>query len=314
MKTFFSIIFCLFVTVSAQSQTLTFSFKDYLTLPRSRNLHNISGLEYISERREWHLAGDRGQYHIFRNIQQLSDWICQADSSFKTGLYLEAVRYDAASDTYFFAVENDQESFVGYRQHTMPQTGESFRKVQLPRSVPFDHNKGIEALALTSQYLWIAPEAGSTDEARVDNRLIHFYRYRKTADSVVFDAEFSYEIDRNICPTDDNERLGGISEIIALPGDETRLLVLERCYEKTTKNVTAKLYEARVDETGKKLLKQAEKPAFDFNGRNGFKSDNLESMSWGENMDGKKILLLMSDDNTGKNQWTQIIQLELQQN
>ncbi|GAB3906489.1 hypothetical protein GCM10028803_38900 [Larkinella knui] len=304
------------ITVSfAQSQTVSFTFKDYLTLPRSRNLHNISGMDYIRERQEWQLAGDRGQYFLFRNIHQLTDWVCEPDSSFQTGLFLEAVRYDAASDTYFFAVENDTESYVGFKQHAIPRPGESFERVPLPRAMPLPAtNKGIEALAVTSQYLWVAPEAGSRDEASVDSALIHFYRYKKVNGSVVFDAEFSYGIDRNICPVDANEALGGVSEMISIPGDENRLLVLERCYEKTTKTVTAKLYEAQVDEANRKLIKRKDKPAFDFNGRNGFRPDNVEAMAWGEDEDGKKILVVISDDNTGKNQWTQIILLEMQPN
>ncbi|RRB02305.1 esterase-like activity of phytase family protein [Larkinella rosea] len=311
MKLLLSAFLCLFSFLSGQSQTVSFAFNDYLTLPHSRNLHTISGLEYIPQRQEWQLAGDRGQYFLFRNIHQLTDWACRPDSSFQTGLYLEAVRYDAASDTYFFTVENNNESFVGYRKHAIPQTGESFERLPLPHSLPVKKNKGVEALALTTHYLWVAPEAGSLEEARVDNSLIHFYRYKKVNGSVVFDAEFSYQIDRNVCPS---EALGGISEIIAIPGDETRLLVLERCYENSTKTVTAKLYEARIDEATHQLIKQKEKPAFDFNGRNSFHPDNVEAMTWGEDLDGKKILVVMTDDNASKNQWTQIILLELQIN
>ncbi|GAB3313744.1 hypothetical protein GCM10027299_01030 [Larkinella ripae] len=312
MKPFLSCLFYFLLALSAHSQTVSFTFKDYLTLPRSRNLHNISGLEYVPERQEWHLAGDRGQYFLFRNINQLTDWVCQPDSSFQTGLDLEAIRYDAASDTYFFAVEDDNESYVGYRKHVMPRLGETFERIPLPRPLPVDQNKGVEALALTANYLWIAPEAGSTDEARIDNPLIHFYRYKKINGSVVFDAEFTYEMNRNLCPSDPKEALGGISELIAIPGDETRLLVLERCYETSTKAVTAKLYEARIDEPNRKLIKLREKPAFDFNSRNGFRPDNLEAMSWGEDVDGRKVLVVMSDDNTGKSQWTQLILLEME--
>jgi hypothetical protein len=307
-------LFCLISFSTAQCQTLSFTFKDYLTLPRSRNIHGISGMEFIPERHEWQLAGDRGQYHLFRNIHELSDWVCEADSSFKTGLDLEAVRYDVTSDTYF-AVENDKESYVGFKPHAMPQPGESFERLPLPHAMPLPaKNKGIEALAITPQYVWVAPEAGSREEATLDNPLIHFYRYKKANGSVVFDAEFSYEMDRNICPSDTNEALGGISEIISIPGDENRLLVLERCYEKTTKIVTVKLYEAQIDEVSRKLIKLKDKPAFDFNGRNGFRPDNLESMAWGEDADGKKILVVISDDNGSKSQWTQVILLEMQSN
>lgn len=318
MKNLPGLLFSLFglaFTFPTHSQTVSFTLKDYLTLPRSRNLHNISGIEYISERQEWQLAEDRGAYHLFRTIHQLSDWVCEPDSSFQTGLFLEAVRYDPALDTYFFAVENEKESYVGFKRHSLPQPGDAIQRLTLPHAMPIPQkNKGIEGLAITPQYLWVAPEAGSREEARVDHPLIHFYRYKKSNGSVVFDAEFSYEIDRNVCPSDSNEALGGVSEIISVPGDETRLLVLERCYEKTTKAVTVKLYEAQVDEARRQLLKRKDKPAFDFNGRNGFRPDNLESMAWGEDVDGRKMLVVMSDDNTGKNQWTQVVLLEMQPN
>lgn len=314
MKSLLSFLFYCLLSVTAYGQTVSFTFKDYLTLPHSRPLHGISGLEFIPERQEWQLAADRGHYHVFRQIHQLTDWVCAPDSVSQTGLYLESIRYDAASDTYFFSVETDDESYVGFKKHAVPRSGEAFSRIPLPHPLPVNRNKGIEALALTPSYLWVAPEAGSVEEARIDNPTVHFYRYRKTEGSVALDAEFSYEMDRNVCPTDSNEKLGGISEIIALPGDETRLLVLERCYETTTKSVTAKLYEAQVDEAGKKLIKLKEKPAFDFNNRNGFRPDNLEAMSWGEDVEGRKTLLLFSDDNISKNQWTQVVILEMQSN
>ncbi|MGV3559467.1 esterase-like activity of phytase family protein [Larkinella arboricola] len=314
MKYLLSFIFCCLLSVTAHCQTVSFTFKDYLTLPHTRNLHGISGIEFIPDRQEWQMAADRGNFYVYRNLHQLTDWVCAPDSVFQTGLYLESVRYDAATDTYFFSVETDSESYVGFKKHAMPAVGERFERISLPHSLPVDRNKGIEALALTPNYLWVAPEAGSVEEARIDNSRIHFYRYKKTDDSVTFDAEFSYDIDRNVCPTDNNEKLGGISEIIALPGDETRLLVLERCYEKTTKSVTAKLYEAQVDEVNKKLITLKDKPAFDFNNRNGFRPDNLEAMTWGEDVEGRKTLVILSDDNISKNQWTQVIFLEMKAN
>ncbi|WP_234737065.1 esterase-like activity of phytase family protein [Tellurirhabdus bombi] len=308
MKKPLLLTFFFFAFTSAYCQQIRFKLKDYLTFPHSRNIHGISGMEFIPERQEWHLAGDRGQYHVFRQLHQPSDWACQSDSVSRTGLYLEAVRYDAATDMYYFAVENDSTSYVGYRKHAMPQPGEAFDRLSLSHSMPAPStNKGIEALAITPTYFWVAPEAGSVEEATTENTLVHFYRYRKVGDKLVFDAEFAYDIDRNVCP---GEALGGISEIIAVPGDETRLLVLERCFQNPT--VTVKLYEARVDEQARKLIKIKDKPAFDFNSLTGFRPDNLESMTWGEDSDGKKVLVLMSDDNNSKGQWTQVLWLEMQ--
>ena len=246
-----------------------------------------------------------GGYHIISQVEQLSDLLCEPDSSFETGLYLEAVRYDATTDTYYFAVENDDESYVGFSQHAMPRVGESFKRLTLPHAMPDPKtNKGIEGLALTPNYLWVAPEAGSVEEATPQNTLMHLYRYKKTNGTLALDAEFAYEIDRNVCP---NENLGGISEIIAMPDDETRLLVLERCYQKPTAIV--KLYEVRVDEATKTLVKLRDKPAFDFNTQPGFSPDNLEGMAWTKDDKGNPILVVISDDNGGKRQWTQVLLL-----
>ncbi|WP_164851379.1 esterase-like activity of phytase family protein [Larkinella soli] len=288
-------------------QAITFSFRDFITLPRSRNLHGISGMEYIASRKEWLLAGDRGALHRYSDLDRLSDWACRPDSVAPTGLFLEAIRYDPVADTHYFAVENDRESFVGFRRGGLPRPGEGFERLPLPHPMPDPStNKGIEALALTDRYLWVAPEAGSQEEARPDRTEIHFYRYRKTDAGLTLDGEFAYEIDRNVCA---NEALGGISEIIAVPGDETRLLVLERCYQRPT--VTVRLYEVTIDEAARRLVKRKDRPAFDFNVP-GFRPDNLEGMAWGEDENGRKILYLVSDDNLGKSQWTQIIQLEMQ--
>lgn len=306
MKTLLTTALWLTLASPVASQPLSFAFVDYLTLPRTAGLHGISGIEYRPDTKEWHLAGDRGTYHIISQLNQLSELMCRPDSSVETGLYLEALRYDATTDTYYFAVENDEESYVGIRQHAMPHAGESFTRLPLPHAMPNPKtNKGIEGLALTANYLWVAPEAGSVEEATPQNSLIHLYRYKKTKGGVVLDGEFAYEIDRNVCP---NENLGGISEIIAMPNDETRLLLLERCYQKPT--VTARLYEAKIDEGNKKLIKFRDKPAFDFNTQPGFTPDNLEAMSWTKDAAGNDILVVVSDDNSGKRQWTQVILLQ----
>ncbi len=312
MKRLLTTVFGLFFATNTYGQTLSFALRDYITLPRAAGMHGISGIEYRPATGEWLLAGDRGAYHTLTGIRQLSDLLCRPDSSVQTGLYLESVRYDGQSDTYYFAVENDEESYVGVRKHAMPRAGESFDRLPLPHAMPDPKtNKGIEGLALTANYLWVAPEAGSKQEAVPENNLIHLYRYKKGKDGVALDAEFAYEIDRNVCPT---ENLGGISEIIAMPNDENRLLILERCYQKPT--VTARLYEVRVDEATRKLVKFRDKPAFDFNAQSGFSPDNLEGMTWATmagqaDGQGGDVLVIISDDNGGKRQWTQVLLLDV---
>lgn len=305
VKTGLIAAFNLLFTMQTLGQNLSFTFVDYMTLPRTAGLHGISGIDYQPDQNQWHLVGDRGEYHIINQVDELSDLLCEPDSSFQTGLYLEALRYDATTDTYYFAVENDDESYVGFSQHAMPRVGEAVKRLPLPHSMPDPKtNKGIEGLALTPNYLWVAPEAGSAEEATPQNTRMHLYRYKKTNGTMALDAEFAYEIDRNVCPS---ENLGGISEIIAIPDDETRLLILERCYQKPT--VTAKLYEVRVDEATKTLVKFRDKPAFDFNTQSGFSPDNLEGMAWTKDNKGNSILVVISDDNGGKHQWTQVLLL-----
>ncbi len=307
MKNLLTTAFSLLTIVCVHGQTLSFALRDYITLPRTAGMHGISGIEYRPDTREWHLAGDRGGYHILTGVRQLSDILCRPDSVFQTGLYLESVRYDVSTDTYYFAVENDDESYVGIRKHAMPKAGETFSRLPLPHAMPDPKtNKGIEGLALTPTSLWVAPEAGSVEEATPQNTLIHLYRYKKVKDSLALNGEFAYEIDRNVCPT---ENLGGISEIIAMPDDENRLLVLERCYQKPI--VTARLYEVRVDEVNKKLIKYRDKPAFDFNAQSGFLPDNLEGMTWTVDEKGNNVLVIVSDDNGGKRQWAQVLLLDV---
>lgn len=90
------------------------------------------------------------------------------------------------------------------------------------------------------------------------------------------------------------------------------MLVLERCFDNGdggTNKIKAKLWQVTVN--GSHLKKDTE-PAFDFNKGLSFQPDNLEGMAWWPSDNGKRKLLVVTDDNPGlKNkQRTQLILLE----
>ncbi|MNL59567.1 hypothetical protein D3C87_1833080 [compost metagenome] len=86
--------------------------------------------------------------------------------------------------------------------------------------------------------------------------------------------------------------------------------MLERCFDqKVTDKIKAKLWQVTVE--GRHLKKDVS-PAFDFNDGFPLEVDNLEGMSWWPGEDGKRQVLLITDDNPGlKNkQRTQLILLK----
>ena len=151
-------------------------------------------------------------------------------------------------------------------------------------------NKGLEGLALTSTgALWVAPEAGWEGETRMSQDTITFFRYPNPLASDPVVERYAYPINR--CPfAQGEERIGGISEIVAV--DETRLLVLERCYDASQKRVTANLYLATPNEKTHTLQKEL---AFDFNRQFPGTVCNLEAMAWADEQ--HTSLVLMADDN-----------------
>ena len=299
----------------AKAQSLQFELSDYTLLPQKPegNLHGISGIEFISSKNQWHLASDRGNYFIFDSINTIHDFGKKQNIVVhkKTGLWYEAVRFDAKTNTFLYAVEYeykansetcDTTTYVSYMDSFPP----SF--LIPPFHLPAD-NKGIEAIAVTENGdVWVAPEAGWAGETEVGNDTIHFKKFEKINAVYSEVGEYSYVIDRSGCPESPTEKRGGISEIISV--NETQLLVLERCFDlKVTNKIKAKLWQVTVDGSH---LKKDTKPAFDFNEGFPLVADNLEGMSWWNNVNGKRQLVLITDDNPGmKNkQQTQLILLK----
>lgn len=291
---------CLLLALSStQAQPLQFALKDHLILPATRGIHDISGIEYIKARNEWHLVSDRGKYYIFRKINALTDFLNPEDSTFASDMRFEAVRYDSLSRSYFYAVEYNRRAFTGFRTGTIPRLENQVQKIDSLSSLPAD-NKGIEALTVTPSSIWIAPEAGLPGEATLTNNTIHFYRYTRQNGLPTTKTLYAYPIDRHPAlknPRYDTEKLGGISDILAV--NDTQLLVVEKYYDEKQDKVFASLYLATTDHAKTQLNKRR---LFNFNEQlNGLRVDNLEGMTWGPRQpNGKRTLVLVSDDNGGK--------------
>lgn len=288
LLTFFLLLAC-----SAHAQKVQFSFEgDSLTIPLVRDsLRGISGLEIIPTTGEWHLVSDRGWHFTFANIRTIRDL---GDSTHlikaqKTPYWFEGVRFSPKSGTYFWTDEHEYVTSVLYGQAMRDSAANVLLKIPLPSS-----NKGLEGLALMpSGALWVVPEAGWEGETRISQDTITFFRYPNplAPDPVV--ERYAYPINR--CPfTQGEELVGGISEIVAV--DETRFLVLERCYDAAQKRVTANLYLATPDPLTHRLRKEL---AFDFNRQFPGTVCNLEAMAWLDEQ--HQTLVVMADDNFRRN-------------
>ena len=265
------------------------------------------------------MASDRGAYFVFDSIRSIRDFEKNEKLVMPkyVGFWFESVRIDK-DGRFFYAVENEYEpiwgnpdtiTYIAYSSQFPPREASPPYLIS-PIPLPAD-NKGIEAMAVTDQgNIWVAPEAGWSGETEVGNDTIHFLKFSRAESVYHLDGQYSYVIDRSGCPNSATEKRGGISEILAV--NEKQLLVLERCYDNGkggTNKVKAKLWQVTIQ--GLHLKKDPE-PAFDFNLGMPFVPDNLEGMSWWPSENGKRKLILVSDDNPGlKNkQRTQLILLE----
>lgn len=279
----------LLLACSTQAQKVQFLFEgDSLTIPLVRDsLRGISGLAIRPATGEWHLVSDRGWHFTFANIKTIRDL---QDSSHllnaqKTPYWFEGIRLNALTGTYFWTDEHEHVTSAYYGQAMHDSAATVLLKMPLPGP-----NKGLEGLAfMPSGALWVAPEAGWEGETRMAQDTITLFRYPNPLAPDPLVERYAYPINR--CPfAQGEERVGGISEIVAL--DETRLLILERCYDATQKRVTARLYLATPDSVTRTVRKEL---AFDFNRQFPGTVCNLEAMAWLDEQ--HKTLVVMADDN-----------------
>lgn len=302
----------------AQSFELQLKESDILEQRSDSKFHGISAIEFVQEQKEWHLASDRGQYFIFRNIRSLKDFGLAADTVFtlKTPFWIESIRYNSQSKNFVFSVENEFRPTVANSDTTTyvaqspsliaPITPLSYLVPPIP--IP-TYNKGIEAISISPDgSIWIAPEAGWSGQANIDSSTIHFLRLSPIKKGEYTKQLYTYSPDRKVCPFSPTENVGGISEILNLDND--RLLVLEKCFDDGpggTRKIKAKLWVTTVH--GTSLIK-TQTPAFDFSTLP-FVVDNLEGMCWWPfAAENKRHLVLITDDNANKIQRTQLILLQ----
>ena len=283
------LLICLLLTGCTYAQPVRFSFEgDSITMPFVQDsLRGISGLEIVPSTGEWHLVSDRGWHFTFSNIRTIRDLgdSTHLKTAQKTPYWFESIRFNSQTGTYFWTDEHEYVTSVQYGKTIRDSVAKVFLKIPLPSP-----NKGLEGLALMpSGALWVAPEAGWEGETRMNQDTITFFRYPNPLASDPIVERYTYPINR--CPfAQGEERVGGISEIVAV--DETRLLVLERCYDAAQKRVTANLYLATPDPATHTLHKEL---AFDFNRQFPGTVCNLEAMAWLDEQ--HQTLVIMADDN-----------------
>ncbi|GAB4014560.1 esterase-like activity of phytase family protein [Spirosoma koreense] len=280
-------------TTVASAQRIQFTFEgDSTTIPLGiDSLRGISGLDIIPASGEWHLVSDRGRHFVFSDIHSLLDLgnSRHLKSVERTPFWLESIRYDSRTGTYFWTDEHEFVTSLWAGKSINDSARQVLLKMPLPGS-----NKGLEGLALTaSGALWVAPEAGWEGQTRMQQDTISFYRYPAPLASDPAVERFAYPIKRCFFAQGE-ERLNGISEILAI--DESQLLVLERCYDAKQKQVTASLYVATLDEKTHTLTKEL---AFDFTRQFPGVVCNLEAMAWADEQ--RKTLVLIADDNFRSN-------------
>lgn len=290
------LLFCLCWIGSGPVLSQPFQFDTTLYIPKEAGLHTISGLEFITTAGVWQLVGDRGEQWQTLNLTRFD----QAVRGPNTGLQFEALRYDAATHTYFGTVEGNNAAggYAFFCRDSLPRIGRAVTFTAFDRVVPlpFD-NKGIEGLALgADSTVWLAPEAGWTP-ADSSQPTVLFYRYHWSGTSLSHKKAFAYPRDRRPDLTS-SERYGGISEI--LWAGRNRLLVLERFYDSQRDSSFAKLYDVTFSESNSASA-PTKKLAFDFNTMmKGHRIDNLEGMAWVPGSAGRQTLVIISDDNGGQ--------------
>lgn len=181
-------------------------------------------------------------------------------------------------------------------------------------------NRGIEGITFDADdHLWLAFESGG--DTSCNTGTVPFYKYKVNTENNMYDTRdkqvYAYPFERCSCMSPSQRFNGwigsGVSEILALPGEPGKILVLERCFDGKTGSV--KLYLASVQEGRASFDKRL---VFDFNDRVNFDPankefipDNIEAMSWGPVEDGHPTLYLMSDNNFRSAQKNQVIKLKM---
>ncbi|MDX1503648.1 MAG: esterase-like activity of phytase family protein [Thermoanaerobaculia bacterium] len=233
--------------------------------------------------------------------------------------------------TLLVASEGSVENRVAPSLREFGRDGRELRRLRLPRawrprassSRGLRHNLALEALTVTpgggSLFLGaenaLGQDGPETDVGRGARARIVRYALGSRRPR----AQFVYEIEPVVeAPRPpDGFRTNGLVDLLAL--DEHRLLALERAYSEGVGN-SARLYlvstERADDVRGRGSLavgrppRPVEKRLLLDLGELGLVLDNLEGMAWGGPLpDGRRTLVLVSDDNFNAAQVTQVLAL-----
>lgn len=153
---------------------------------------------------------------------------------------------------------------------------------------------------------------------------IRIIKFTKLDDGFKVAAEYTYRIDPLLLSDVPKEIFRGVSEILAV--SDTRILVMERGAKISPQNLwtsTVALYLVDLSKATdvssmekldtKKITSATKNKIIDFevdlkDKRKGKIVDNFEALSWGPTLpDGRKTLLVMSDNNFSKTQMTELL-------
>ncbi|MCA9913219.1 MAG: esterase-like activity of phytase family protein [Anaerolineae bacterium] len=142
-------------------------------------------------------------------------------------------------------------------------------------------NQALESLAISPDgtRIYIGTENGLQQEDASQSHIL------------MLDAESGEALAEWLYPLEDVDG-NGLSELLAL--DEDTLLTLERAYSRGVGN-TIHLFAVDVSKGDSPLAKTPVLALHE--GDYGLDLDNIEGMTWGESIDGRRTLILVSDNN-----------------
>jgi len=242
------------------------------------------------------------------------------------GVDPESIRFDPATGTLLWSSEGDADGNPAIFEADLD--GRAIRQFEVPEAyLPNGEGRGIygnlafESLSLSadgSQVL-VATENGlaqdgdrATLEAGSRARIAVFDR-----ESGELVAEYVYETDPIRVPSTEepNYNDNGLSEFLVI--DETRILTVERTFASGYGNEIAfylTTLEGATDIAGAETIPDDATPAAKAHwftiaeGDFGLDIDNIESVSWGPEVDGARTLVIASDNNFNRvGQFTQFV-------
>lgn len=197
------------------------------------------------------------------------------------------------------------------------EVSEKFIPYLLPGIRGVGINKAFESMALTpdKQFLFTANEFPLIQDERKDRNIIRIVKLKKVQNTFIELKEYAYQLE--------TKPENGIVDLIALT--ENKILTLERSYEESTNKISSRIYEINLQNQkdyfhtqsfkNENIATVTKKLVFDLDTilpqLEGKHIDNIEGMTFGPMLkNGKRILILMADNNFSEKQLNQFIFLE----